>query len=1070
MATEVLAGPFLRDVRATSVTVWFATLRPLASQPILEVWNPAPKGFLAVPAPTGQSILWGTPLPVSTQALDGLWVHTLRLTFRNPLPRARVLAYRLKIGADVIAAPGTFQRILPEPGKRGTVDFATFVVPRRRDFWLIGARAASQPQLTRLAAEVEHAIVPPKSSSATPPPVVVGPTRIVLFGAPYPAQRDPSTSATDAAYIELARARLGRLLGLDARADVLAQTAAGYMLGWSPDTLAHYSPPSGPSDVTRASVIALARVMANIPTEIIGAPDTRSETATDRALRRYIIPSLQRAAKIDNAPQPARVITGRPNQVVLDEDARGVLEALAADDANLSVIASARPIVAGASDSGLISEIAQRDDTFVLCMSSGRGYIATMPPPTPNFSPATGPAGRRHEVAVSALDSSDPSVPPELASVRTADDAFASLRRTGQNVTLTLHGRQPVSRIVPLAPARLQPVADQIGLTLASPSLEADDEKRLLASLVLQVATDPPNGSPQILASGTCTDRGLTRLPLDRIADGQYVLRVGANGAGARARGSTRHVWKRKAYAVELEDGAISAIEDEPIPASGYRLELEPSYAPDVLAPSTASSGGKWGKALGPSGVHTVGNEITPLVDGSATFAAMQDVIRGANSSGHFIYLLGWWFDRSLPLTEGGPEVIQLLAAAANSGVQVRVILFEFAGIGAQRMLHYATRDFINSWQNGACIVDRLTAKYTGAHHQKLLVVNNGSGLTAFCGGVDLNRDRIEQSDQPAGKPMHDVHARVRGPAANDLLGVFMTRWLHHPRHRTLELANKPLLLPLSRTIQSVGSGSMRARVLETFNVVHEYTRSACKARRSYHDALFAAIAAAQHTIYIEDQYLVHLGIADALRAASQRVENIVILIPHTGISDLPQAHARRQAFMDRLGIGRRNSNSVGVFELRQTKEHHTYVHAKTAMFDDEVAIIGSANWNRRGMSSDSEVGILFESPTAVKGLRKQLWCEHLGCQPAEVDDALAGAALWWAPPATARIAPFDRTEAEPSGAGKTFLDAYIAFNDEMLDAHGIEAFDIITGKVSATTEAMWELIDPDAEDLPDCR
>src|SRR5262249_14593201 len=103
----------------------------------------------------------------------------------------------------------------------------------------------------------------------------------------------------------------------------------------------------------------------------------------------------------------------------------------------------------------------------------------------------------------------------------------------------------------------------------------------------------------------------------------------------------------------------------------------------------------------------------------------------------------------------------------------------------------------------GAVLDDRTLT--LGCHHQKILIVNSGLGLTAFCGGIDINPDRVQAagkgssrgSGSTPGAPLHDVHCRIAGPAAWDLLRVFVERWGDHPEgHRRVTLRGASLKLP----------------------------------------------------------------------------------------------------------------------------------------------------------------------------------------------------------------------------------------------------------------------------------
>jgi phosphatidylserine/phosphatidylglycerophosphate/cardiolipin synthase-like enzyme len=138
----------------------------------------------------------------------------------------------------------------------------------------------------------------------------------------------------------------------------------------------------------------------------------------------------------------------------------------------------------------------------------------------------------------------------------------------------------------------------------------------------------------------------------------------------------------------------------------------------------------------------------------------------------------------------------------------------------------------------------------------------------------------------------------------------------------------------------------------------------------------------------------------------------------------MPLGREYRRDFVDRLtaGLSPVNAGKIGIFQLSTSQMKpvfgpHTYVHAKSWVFDDELAVIGSANCNRRGYQHDSEVDafIFDDAPlrsnlTFAQQYRMRLWKEHLGVPARDVVDGVASAALWRAPirPATARVMPFD--------------------------------------------------------------
>ena len=91
------------------------------------------------------------------------------------------------------------------------------------------------------------------------------------------------------------------------------------------------------------------------------------------------------------------------------------------------------------------------------------------------------------------------------------------------------------------------------------------------------------------------------------------------------------------------------------------------------------------------------------------------------------------------------------------------------------------------------------------------------------------------------------------------------------------------------------------------------------------------------------------------------------------------------------------------------------WLHAKCWIFDDEFAVVGSANCNRRGYSYDSELCVGIADPDRrTRGtyfahrLRMDLWLKHLNGRPEsagagakgkladdDVRDFVAASALW---------------------------------------------------------------------------
>ena len=431
-----------------------------------------------------------------------------------------------------------------------------------------------------------------------------------------------------------------------------------------------------------------------------------------------------------------------------------------------------------------------------------------------------------------------------------------------------------------------------------------------------------------------------------------------------------------------------------------------------------------------PMGRVTSNNRVFYLIRGRSTFDAMMRAMRTASTPGHFIYLLGWWMSDDFPVA-GGVTMQQLFTSASQAGVTVRAMLWDQPTSPSNLRQNTAEVNRINALPNGAAILDNRTLNI-GSHHQKILVVNGSEGLYAFCGGVDINPDRIRTvttgtfSSGGAGTPLHDVHCQIQGPAAFDLLQIFQQRWNDHPDHVDLDrrkgalsMLSPPAPLPNGREWVQIGRtfGNGNAhRGIDSENLgtrPRGYTFLRGRAgEQTVKRMILHAIRQARRFIYLEDQYLVSLEIRDALIRALPNIEHLTILIPDGSISDLPQGNFRRREFIAPLRAA--GGSKVRVFHPHPPRDPFGYVHAKMWVFDDEYAIIGSANCNRRGYTHDSEVvtGICDEGNGEdlrfAHRLRIDLWALHLNMSPASLTDGVASAAYWLRPVGTGRVEPHD--------------------------------------------------------------
>ncbi len=509
-----------------------------------------------------------------------------------------------------------------------------------------------------------------------------------------------------------------------------------------------------------------------------------------------------------------------------------------------------------------------------------------------------------------------------------------------------------------------------------------------------------------------------------------------------------------------------------------------------------------------PNGVSaTAGNEVKYLIDGPETFAEIASVIGRATSTRHFIYLSAWWLSLDEPLDPKvrGSTVRELLKAAGKMGVEVRLLLYRnyTGGVGFSftKLVKIPEQEdalaLVNGLKNGFAVHDyRVPNPPVGAHHQKLLLVYGAGGLTAFCGGIDLKSDRIHGPNPPGspGSPLHDVHCRVRGPAAFDLLQTFIERWNDHPdanygwrRYKRVPLSGASLGRDAPESYMYVGIGKTyangTAHPLPAPSIVSFGTKYAFAPTglRTAEAMMLNAIAQAKDFIYIEDQYFFSDVAAASIAAALQRgVRNVTVVLTWPAYL-LPLMNERRRDVLRALRAA--GGDRLRVCFLKPEQGKHTYVHTKATIVDDRFVTIGSANYNRRSLTHDSEViAGMIDAHTAgdivwnlAHRLRVALWAEHLNMKTqagyAEFADGVASAAHFLDPPPGSHIEPYYEddpdqplvTDAVQTSAapylGLLGLAADLGFKPAKDLENILNYFDPANNPI--TEYQLWEYIDP---------
>ncbi|KAF1783105.1 Phospholipase D-like domain [Phytophthora cactorum] len=305
------------------------------------------------------------------------------------------------------------------------------------------------------------------------------------------------------------------------------------------------------------------------------------------------------------------------------------------------------------------------------------------------------------------------------------------------------------------------------------------------------------------------------------------------------------------------------------------------------------------------------------------------------------------------------------------------------------------TRDDINkipaSEINGAqalYIFDDRVRTMTSSHHQKSLVfaVNSSSSKTdqpiAYVGGLDFTNDRWDTIyhnnsaiRDAAGityerKGWIDAHVRIHGPAAKDVANNFLARW--NSNYLPCQGLDDDLLDYVNPTYKKLPSldyassnttaklGKQSVQIVRTFSCKYKhYKEFAPYGENSLFQARLKAIKNAKNYIYVEDQYFILVPeLLDALMEVMPKIQRLIVIV---NVLEFKYRATGYEKYLYDMAYPNK-------FDLYTIKEKlNIYIHSKMMIIDDVYLSVGSSNWNRRGMTSDSEMNANIVDTDTIK-------------------------------------------------------------------------------------------------------
>jgi cardiolipin synthase len=312
---------------------------------------------------------------------------------------------------------------------------------------------------------------------------------------------------------------------------------------------------------------------------------------------------------------------------------------------------------------------------------------------------------------------------------------------------------------------------------------------------------------------------------------------------------------------------------------------------------------------------------VTLYFEGAPTYAAILDAVAAAKHHVHLEYYI-WQPDQI------GTRLRDALIAKAHAGVNVRMLV---DGTGSARLGRKFLRELRAAgvefgWFNPMRLRFIRRPRIDFRTHRKIVVCD---GQVAFTGGMNV---ADAQSAELSSRYWRDTHVRLEGTAVWALQRIFLEDWFFATGRR----------FDFSASYFPAPSGERR-------HIVQVVASGPDHDHLAIHRTYFTVMTRATQRLWVTTPYFVpDEATVAALVTAALRGVDVRLLIPKRGDSILIDL-AARSYIPDLMEAG------VRVYEYLPR-----FIHAKTLVVDDDLAIVGSANMDNRSFLLNFEVTALI--------------------------------------------------------------------------------------------------------------
>ncbi|WP_452229441.1 MULTISPECIES: cardiolipin synthase [unclassified Lacinutrix] len=319
----------------------------------------------------------------------------------------------------------------------------------------------------------------------------------------------------------------------------------------------------------------------------------------------------------------------------------------------------------------------------------------------------------------------------------------------------------------------------------------------------------------------------------------------------------------------------------------------------------------------------TNSNDVKLLLNGENKF---PEVIKAIESATHHIHVEYYIFQDDAI----GNTLVDLLIKKAKEGIKVRFIYDDYGSRSIrEKCIPKLKEAGVETSPFYEIKFYAFASRINYRNHRKIIIVD---GKTSFVGGINVSDKYINGKNNKLF--WRDTHIKIEGPATWYLQFLFLCDW-NFCAEDTVAINNE--LFPKLETFTSAQDKMVQITASGPDSDTPTILFS-----------LFQAICLAKNEILITTPYFIPGdSLLDALVIAAKSGVSVKLLVP--GISDSKLANFASSSYYSTLLYA-----GVEIYKYQKG-----FVHAKTLVADNEIAIVGTANMDIRSFDLNFEVNAI---------------------------------------------------------------------------------------------------------------